>query len=543
MSTPSKRHYAHNSKTYGVAKTGIDMKINLTENEFGFANLLQKVSAHIATERPDLPRIEPRVAGGWVRDKLLGKESNDLDIALNSMMGFEFANYCNKYLQQHGQTTRTISKIDSNPAKSKHLETATTKLFDQEIDFCNLRTEVYTEDSRIPSEVVFGTPSDDAHRRDITINSLFYNINTETVEDFTNQGLPDLSKGLIRTPLTPFETFSDDPLRVLRCIRFASRFHFDMVPELFAAAKDDNIKNALVNKISRERIGNEIDKMLTGPSPLRSLQLIHQNGLYHTIFTPPSNIQLSPQDAWQAVCAAGTMNWLLHDEPCSTTTMDDNESTSSLRQSTNKDERRILYLGAFLFPYLNLVSETKKRPIPAVQLVLRDSIKSNNQDVNTISTLFRGIPLFQHAVHQLDSQQTIARSDLGMLIRDIGARWQTCLKLALVHDLSQSTRTTTMAAATTDIAWYQTLTPLQVDATKKTVVRYQRLLDQVIQYDIQDCHTWKPMIDVSTFHDDLPSYFILLLVRCISQLFFFFNRVKKPHSFSMSNLVRWCSNY
>ncbi|ORZ13052.1 hypothetical protein BCR42DRAFT_461689 [Absidia repens] len=415
------------------------------------------------------------------------------------MMGFEFANYCNKYLQQHGQTTRTISKIDSNPAKSKHLETATTKLFDQEIDFCNLRTEVYTEDSRIPSEVVFGTPSDDAHRRDITINSLFYNINTETVEDFTNQGLPDLSNGLIRTPLTPFETFSDDPLRVLRCIRFASRFQFEMVPELCAAAKNENIKNALVSKISRERIGTEIDKMLTGPSPLRSLQLIHQNGLYHTIFTPPSNLQQSPQDAWQAVCAAGTMDWLLRDEAHNTTTMDVNKSSSSLRKAVNKDERRILYLGAFLFPYLNLVSESKKRPVPTVQLVLRDSIKSTNQDINVISTLFRGIPLFQRAVYQLDCQQTISRSDLGMLIRDIGSRWQTCLKLALVHDLSQSTRTTTVeaTAAAADIAWDQpeTLTSLQLDTTKKTVNRYQRLLDQVVQYDIQDCHTWKPMID------------------------------------------------
>lgn len=84
----------------------------------------------------------------------MGKECHDLDIALNSMMGFEFAQYVNNYLQQNGLATRTISKIDSNPAKSKHLETATTKLFDQEIDFCNLRTEVYTEDSRIPAEVV-----------------------------------------------------------------------------------------------------------------------------------------------------------------------------------------------------------------------------------------------------------------------------------------------------------------------------------------------------------------------------------------------------
>lgn len=86
--------------------------------------------------------------------QLLGKECHDLDIAINDMMGYEFATYVNKYLESQGVPTRSIAKIDSNPEKSKHLETATTKLFDQEVDFCNLRTEVYEEGSRIPSQIV-----------------------------------------------------------------------------------------------------------------------------------------------------------------------------------------------------------------------------------------------------------------------------------------------------------------------------------------------------------------------------------------------------
>lgn len=70
------------------------------------------------------------------------------------MMGYEFATYVNKYLESQGVPTRSIAKIDSNPEKSKHLETATTKLFNQEVDFCNLRTEIYEEGSRIPSQIV-----------------------------------------------------------------------------------------------------------------------------------------------------------------------------------------------------------------------------------------------------------------------------------------------------------------------------------------------------------------------------------------------------
>ncbi|CAO3588217.1 unnamed protein product [Absidia cylindrospora] len=393
------------------------------------------------------------------------------------MMGFEFATYCNNYLHQQGLATRSISKIDSNPAKSKHLETATTKLFDQEIDFCNLRTEVYTEDSRIPTAVTFGTPTEDAYRRDITINSLFYNINTETVEDFTNQGLSDLSNGRIRTPLAPYETFRDDPLRVLRCIRFGSRFGFEMVSDLSEAAKDHTIKDALINKISRERIGTEIDKMLTGPSPLLSLQLIHQYGLYATVFEAPEIVSQPPEDAWQAVRAVGAVQWLLQE----------GSTTTPLRQTTSKDERRTIYLAASLIPYLSVMSELKKRTIYAVQLVLRDSLKLNNHDINTISTLFRGIPAFQQAVQLLDEQHSISRSELGMLIRDFGSLWQTCLKMALVYNL---------LSLQPSVAWDQPeILDTHLGPGKEVVRRYHQLLDQAITYSIQDAHLWKHMID------------------------------------------------
>lgn len=86
--------------------------------------------------------------------QLLGMPSHDIDIAVNNMMGFEFASHVNNYLKFIGHETRTIAKIDSNPEKSKHLETATTKVLGLDIDFVNLRNEVYNEDSRIPVETV-----------------------------------------------------------------------------------------------------------------------------------------------------------------------------------------------------------------------------------------------------------------------------------------------------------------------------------------------------------------------------------------------------
>jgi len=131
--------------------------------------------------------------------------------------------------------------IKANSEKSKHLETATIKVEGVFIDLVNLRSEKYSEDSRVPV-IEIGTPTEDAFRRDLTINSLFYNINEAKIEDFTKKGHSDLRAGIIRTPLDPLQTFLDDPLRVLRTVRFANRFEFSIVPEIISAAKDLKVR-------------------------------------------------------------------------------------------------------------------------------------------------------------------------------------------------------------------------------------------------------------------------------------------------------------
>ncbi|KAI8058644.1 uncharacterized protein B0P05DRAFT_581543 [Gilbertella persicaria] len=382
------------------------------------------------------------------------------------MMGYEFATYVNKYLESQGVPTRSIAKIDSNPEKSKHLETATTKLFDQEVDFCNLRTEIYEGDSRIPSQVTFGTPSEDAYRRDITINSLFYNVNTHSVEDFTNKGIPDLIKGYIRTPLAPFETFRDDPLRVIRCIRFASRFNFKMVPELCEAAKHPEIRDALVSKISRERIGIELDKMITGPFPLLSLELIHQLDLYPVVMTSPANIvrgTVSTSDT--AVRAVAIVEWLCSQE--------------SQLSSTSKEEKRTLILAASVLPFLGVFVEQKNREVLGVQLVLRDAIKTNNVDINTVSTIFRGIDQLQSLANQ-NLNEPASRSQLGMLIRELGALWQTAIKMTTAKELLDTLSHIDLANLT---------------SAQQVCNKYSALIQLAFDYGIADCYQWKHMVD------------------------------------------------
>jgi tRNA nucleotidyltransferase/poly(A) polymerase len=263
----------------------INNEIKLTNKETQIFSLLLDV---IKAKTPD---TTIRVAGGLIRDRLLNKISNDIDITIDNMTGEKFATLVNEYMIEKGLNTKSISVIKANPDQSKHLETATIKIFGLPIDFVNLRTENYS-DSRIPTTQI-GSPIEDAQRRDLTINSLFYNINTNQIEDFVG-GLQDLNDKIARTPLDPIQTFLDDPLRILRTIRFAARYNLTIDPSIITAANLPEVKYAFENKISKERIWAELagkkekdqwkDGALSGDNPVIALQLLKDLGLIDLIF-------------------------------------------------------------------------------------------------------------------------------------------------------------------------------------------------------------------------------------------------------------------
>jgi len=246
-------------------------KITLTARESQLRDLLLDVARYINESKEIKEKLELRFAGGWVRDKLLNIESHDIDTAINIMTGHTFTLKLREYvkdeenLKKHSIEAKDIGslhKILANPEKSKHLETVTTKIFSFDVDFVNLRKESYSEDSRNP-QMEFGTAVEDAERRDATINALFYNLHSDQVEDFVG-GLEDLRTKRIRTPLEPEKTFKDDPLRVLRLIRFASRLGFKIDTATEEWMGNSSVLEALRLKISRERVGVEVEKMLKG---------------------------------------------------------------------------------------------------------------------------------------------------------------------------------------------------------------------------------------------------------------------------------------
>lgn len=272
-------------------------KIDLTEKEKQIFDRLLEVLRYFNL------KTQLRVAGGWVRDKLLGKDCYDIDIALDDMLGREFCEKVNEYLSCKGEETQGVGVIQCNPDQSKHLETARMRLFDVWIDFVNLRSEDYSESSRIP-RMRFGTAEEDAYRRDLTINSLFYNINTSSVEDFTGRGIADLKSGKIVTPLPAKETFLDDPLRVLRAIRFGARFEFMLDEELKEAAACDEVKAAIADKISRERIGHEINLMISGKQPVKAVSYICDLQLFSVVFSLPPDFEPATSEGFDRLCIA-----------------------------------------------------------------------------------------------------------------------------------------------------------------------------------------------------------------------------------------------
>ncbi|KAJ3093218.1 hypothetical protein HK102_000019 [Quaeritorhiza haematococci] len=340
--------------------------------------------------------------------QLLGKESSDLDIALDTMTGYEFGVEVKNYLERHGRHKQSIHKIQSNPDKSKHLETATMRIFDTDVDFSNLRTEIYHDHSRIPV-VEFGTPLEDAERRDITINTLFYNLHTQEVEDFTGKGLPDLRNGQIRTPLPPLKTFIDDPLRVLRVIRFASRFSYAIVPEILDAVQHEDIKSAFAVKISRERVGVEVDKMLKGPDPLRSMQLIAKFGFYDLVFVPPPEVTVdevhenSRQKFGHEPAAVA-----IHHVHVSHSLLLDRQYASLLPtcvKPLSPASRRFLFLAAALTPFRGMTYiDHKGKTISVVKQIVLSALKLSVHDAECTAAIL------DHVDHVRDTLKRLASS-------------------------------------------------------------------------------------------------------------------------------------
>ncbi|MDB5116125.1 MAG: tRNA nucleotidyltransferase [Mucilaginibacter sp.] len=206
--------------------------------------------------------------GGFVRDIFLDRPSKDIDIVIIGN-GIAFAE-------------AVANKLKVKLAVFKNFGTASLKYQDLEIEFVGARKESYRLDSRKPI-VENGTLEDDQKRRDFTINALAISLHPDTFGDLIDpfEGIKDLEAKLIRTPLNPVETFSDDPLRMMRAIRFASQLNFK-IDEIAIEAIKNNADRIKI--VSQERITDELNKIILSPKPSIGFNYLFDTGLLHKIF-------------------------------------------------------------------------------------------------------------------------------------------------------------------------------------------------------------------------------------------------------------------
>lgn len=215
--------------------------------------------------------IPAYVVGGYVRDRLLGRETKDIDVVCVGD-GIQLAE-------------QVASKLSPRPkvVVYRRFGTAMLRCDGIELEFVGARRESYIPDSRKP-EVELGTLEDDQNRRDFTINALAVSLNEATFGQIIDpfNGLAHLESKIIKTPLDPGQTFSDDPLRMLRAIRFSNQLGFTIEPNTLKGIKQ--YKNRL-NIISKERITGEVEKILKTPKPSIGFNLLFDTGLLH-LFLP-----------------------------------------------------------------------------------------------------------------------------------------------------------------------------------------------------------------------------------------------------------------
>lgn len=224
-----------------------------------------KVASQIVTEK----NLQAFVIGGYVRDLLLERPSKDIDIVVVGN-GMDLAKECAERLR--------VKKVSI----FKSFGTAHFNYKDLDVEFVGARKESYRADSRKPI-VEDGTLEEDQKRRDFTINALAISLHADTFGDIIDpfNGLDDLDKGIIRTPLDPNTTYSDDPLRMMRAIRFATQLDFKIESKSLQAIYDNAPRLEI---ISQERIMDEVNKIILSPVPSRGFQLLYATKLLHQFF-------------------------------------------------------------------------------------------------------------------------------------------------------------------------------------------------------------------------------------------------------------------
>ena len=452
----------------------------------------------------NFPGLEIWITGGWVRDRLLGIPSPDLDFALSKVTGRVFGKFLesfsaepeieSKYRQKVADLGITGSRftrfhiMERNADMSKKLETAGGKLFGLDIDLVNLRKEVYDGQSRTP-EMEFGTPEEDAFRRDATVNSLFFHLEKQEIVDLTGRGLKDLDARIMTTPLDPRQTFMDDPLRVLRLIRIGSKLGFSIDPEAMRCIKDKEIRRALDTMVTRDRIGIELFKMMTGPNPVVAFQYLFESNLYSPVFIRPDSpllhtlqtefpmLGLSISPLWPTTWprAYKLLAYLL-------------KAGSNLGEMVQSEENtNYLWTMAAYAPIAGLRHTMLRQATQEATAAIRAPTNISKLLENALKN-FDSINTTVEAI-VAHPEKSPPRSLIGMAIRSWGATWSAQVTYVILAQAVYALQTSSESESSV----YSSL--IDESLTGPLLGRYSVFANFVWEKDLRDAHLQRPLLD------------------------------------------------
>ncbi|PFH61000.1 hypothetical protein XA68_18418 [Ophiocordyceps unilateralis] len=471
--------------------------INLLPAEKLLRELLLGCRAHMQnTGLAAASNLEMWITGGWVRDRLLGIPCSDVDIALSTMTGSQFGESLTEYFNlDEDRFTNRASEIGLqtssvftgfhttklNLRKSKNLETTIGKVFGLDVDLVNLRKEVYDDDSRTPV-MEFGTAQEDAFRRDATVNSLFFNLDTQQVVDLTGRGLDDMAAGVIRTPLEPHKTFMDDPLRVLRLIRIGSKLGYSVEEKTERSMGDAEIHAALGVKVSRERVGIEVLKMMRQPNPQFALKSLFEADLYHTVFLERNSSlrkALQHELPTQEVERPWPMSWQRTYQLLARLLVDEESELGRMIRAEESVEN--LWLMAAFAPLAGLPQDMRSQAVAAFS----ESIKTTSKQTKLLEEAMQNMDSIRRTIALVNEKQDKppTRSSIGMALRSWSWSWRPQVLCSLL----------TQVVYETSLPW--SLPSADADATLGGfLAQYNTFLDFVTREGLHDVRAMKSLL-------------------------------------------------
>jgi tRNA nucleotidyltransferase/poly(A) polymerase len=441
-----------------------NVKIELTPLEKNIFSFILAAKNHF----PQTKNVIPRIAGGWVRDHLMDVPSDDIDCAIDKLSGVEFVQYLKKYDQLigDGKVTGGIHSTSLNKTglESDALQVAALSIFGQMIEFVNLRTEEYSDTSRVPKIVATNDPASDATRRDLTINSLYYNLETGQIEDYTG-GLQDLKDMKLRTPIiknmsteevtsllgkipskeeydkinqlnNAREIFKQDPLRILRTLRFYSRYNGSTIdPSVVEAMKDPQVAS-MYKKLAPERSAKEIRKMFQGDQAVQAAHVLFDTDLYKLVFGVPENwhpIKMDQQNRYHNLSLMDHVVKVMQ-----------NLDEMTKKMNLPKEEKGLLLMAAFFHDFGKMHPEIRKEhpKYPGFMQYIGhedESAKFVNQmmtkmgfepDERKFVTTISSLHMEPHNFEKLQRPK-----DMGKFLKDADKYW----KQTMWHSVADST--------------------------------------------------------------------------------------------------------